>query len=55
VAKIDAAEAYAPVKRLRLVLVALEGLMLLVGLAASYVLARRFTRRKTSCASLMPP
>jgi len=44
VAKIDAAEAYAPVKRLRLVLVALEGLMLLVGLAASYVLARRFTR-----------
>ena len=44
VAKIDAAEAYAPVKRLRFVLLALEAVILLVGLAASSVLARRFTR-----------
>jgi two-component system NtrC family sensor kinase len=44
VATIDAAEAYAPVKRLRFVLLALETAILLAGLAASYVLARRFTR-----------
>ena len=44
VAQIDAAEAYAPVKRLRFVLLALEAAILLVGLAASSVLARRFTR-----------
>jgi len=44
VAKLDVAEAYAPVKRLRRLLLALEAVMLLAGLAASYVLARRFTR-----------
>ena len=43
-AKIDVAEAYAPVQRLRLVLLALEAGILLVGLATSYMLARRFTR-----------
>jgi signal transduction histidine kinase len=44
VVTITAAEAYAPVKRLRFVLLALETAILLAGLAASYVLARRFTR-----------
>jgi signal transduction histidine kinase len=44
VAKLDVVEAYAPVKRLRLVLLVLEAIILLIGLAVSYVLARRFTR-----------
>src|SRR5262249_61241602 len=44
VAKIDVAEAYAPVKRLRLALLALEMAILLVDLVALSVLARRFTR-----------
>src|SRR5262249_4073344 len=44
VTKIDVAEAYAPVKRLRLALLALEAAILLVDLVALYVLARRFTR-----------
>jgi signal transduction histidine kinase len=44
IAQIEAAEAYAPVKRLRFVLLALEAAILLVGLGASSVLARRFTR-----------
>jgi len=43
-AKIDVAEAYAPVERLRLALLALEAAILLVDLVALYVLARRFTR-----------
>jgi sigma-B regulation protein RsbU (phosphoserine phosphatase) len=44
VAKIDVAEAYAPVERLRLALLVLEAAILLVDLVALYVLARRFTR-----------
>ncbi|APW58986.1 HAMP domain-containing histidine kinase [Paludisphaera borealis] len=44
VAKIDVAEAYAPVTRLRWLLMAIGGSILTFGLAASYVLARQHTR-----------
>ena len=54
VTKIDA-EAYAPVKRLRFVLLALEAVILLGGLAASSVLARRFTRPVIALAETAPP
>ncbi len=43
-AKIDVAEAYAPVTRLRRLLVAIGGSILAIGLAASYLLARQHTR-----------
>ncbi|MDG3004579.1 ATP-binding protein [Paludisphaera mucosa] len=41
VVKIDAAEVYAPVRRLRRLLAAIGGAILLAGLGASYVLARQ--------------
>ena len=44
VAKIDITEAYAPVTRLRLLSLLMTGAMLLIGVAAAYILARRFTR-----------
>ncbi|AMV37986.1 ATP-binding protein [Planctomyces sp. SH-PL62] len=44
VVRIDADEAYAPVRRLRRLLAALGGTILALGLAASYVLARQHTR-----------
>ncbi|HVA44757.1 MAG TPA: response regulator [Pirellulales bacterium] len=43
-AKMDLAEAYAPVTRLRHALLALEAALLLAGAAASYWVARRLTR-----------
>jgi len=44
VAKMDVDEAYAPVKRLRQLLLAIGGLILTLGLAASYVIAWQNTR-----------
>lgn len=44
VAKIDASEAYQPVRRLSLILLGLQAAVLLLGLTASVWLARRFTR-----------
>jgi PAS domain S-box-containing protein len=44
IAKIDTAEAYLPVRRLRGLLLALGGCALVLGLAASNVIARRFAR-----------
>lgn len=44
VAKIDTAEAYAPLARLRNLMLGLETVMLVIGLVSSYLLARRFTR-----------
>jgi len=44
VVKIDATEAYAPVRRLRRLMTSIGGTILLAGLAASYVLARRLAR-----------
>jgi PAS domain S-box-containing protein len=44
IAKVDTAEAYAPVRRLRWLLLALGGMALVMGLAASNVIARRFAR-----------
>jgi len=44
IAKIDTAEAYAPVTRLRSLLLALGGAALILGLGASNVIARRFAR-----------
>jgi len=44
IAKMDTAEAYGPVARLRGLLLALGGAALLLGLAASNVIARRFAR-----------
>ncbi|MGE0606213.1 MAG: response regulator [Pirellulales bacterium] len=44
VAKIDVAEAYAPLARHTRLLLALETAVLILGLGASYVVARRFTR-----------
>jgi len=44
IAKIDTAEAYAPVRRLRWLLLALGGAALVLGLAASNAIARRFAR-----------
>ena len=41
VAKMDVAEAYAPVNRLRRLLLAIGGLILTLGLAASYLIARQ--------------
>ena len=44
VVKMDADEAYAPVNRLRRLLLAIGGLILTVGLVASYLIARQNTR-----------
>ena len=44
VAKMDVDEAYAPVIRLRRLLLAIGGLILALGLAASYLIARQNTR-----------
>src|SRR5262249_5648843 len=44
IAKIDTAEAYRPVRRLRWLLVALGGAALVLGLGASNEIARRFAR-----------
>ena len=44
IAKIDSAEAYAPVDRLRWLLLALGGVALALGLGASNAIARRFAR-----------
>ena len=44
VAKMDVAEAYAPVNRLRRLLLAIGGLILALGLAASYLIARQNTK-----------
>ena len=44
VAKIDVAEAYTPIERLRFTLLSIGGVILLLGLAAASVLARRFTQ-----------
>ncbi len=44
IAKIDSAEAYAPVRRLRGLLLALGGVALALGLGASNAIARRFAR-----------
>ncbi len=44
VAKIDLREAYAPLARLKAFILALEAGILLIGLIASYALARRFMR-----------
>ena len=44
IAKIDSAEAYRPVRRLRWLLLGLGGGLLLLGLAASNAIARRFAR-----------
>ena len=44
VAKMDVDEAYAPVNRLRRLLLAIGGLILALGLAASYLIARQNTR-----------
>jgi signal transduction histidine kinase/HAMP domain-containing protein len=44
VVKIDEAEAYAPARRLRRLMTAIGGAILAIGLAASYVLARRLAR-----------
>ena len=44
VAKMDVDEAYAPVNRLRRLLLAIGGLILTLGLAASYLIARQNTR-----------
>ncbi len=44
VAKMDVAEAYAPVNQLRNLLLAIGGLILSVGLAASYLIARQNTQ-----------
>ena len=43
VAKMDVEEAYAPVNRLRRLLLAIGGLILALGLAASYLIARQNT------------
>ena len=43
VAKMDVAEAYAPVNRLRRLMLAIGGLILTLGLAASYLIARQNT------------
>ncbi len=43
VAKMDVAEAYAPVNRLRRLMLAIGGLILSLGLAASYLIARQNT------------
>ncbi|MBV8130199.1 MAG: GAF domain-containing protein [Planctomycetaceae bacterium] len=43
VAKMDVAEAYAPINRLRRLLLAIGGLILTLGLAASYLIARQNT------------
>ncbi|QEH34599.1 Sensor protein ZraS [Aquisphaera giovannonii] len=44
VAKVNADEAYAPVRRLRRLLLGVGGLILALGLAASYAIARQHTR-----------
>ena len=44
IAKIDSAEAYRPVDRLRWLLLGLGGAALVLGLAASNGIARRFAR-----------
>ena len=44
IAKIDSSEAYAPVRRLRLLLLALGGVALALGLCASNAIARRFAQ-----------
>jgi PAS domain S-box-containing protein len=44
IAKIDAAEAYAPIAELRRMFVVVEASVFLLGLVASYLLAWRFTR-----------
>jgi hypothetical protein len=45
VAKIDAVEAYGPVRRLRSQLLVLGGGIIVLCLGASYAMARRFARR----------
>jgi two-component system, sensor histidine kinase and response regulator len=45
VAKLNLAEAYAPVSQLRRVMIALQVVLVLAGIATSFLLARRLTRR----------
>jgi two-component system, NtrC family, sensor kinase len=55
VAKMDVAEAYAPVNRLRRLLLAIGGLILTLGLAASYLIARQNTRPIRKLAATADP
>jgi two-component system, sensor histidine kinase and response regulator len=51
VAKLNLAEAYAPVTQLRRVMIALQAVLVLAGISTSFLLARRLTRRVMSLAN----